>query len=104
MNKWMTLDELGVPSETWSRNAERCRGGQESCLRCGKPMDKEPFYASYTTKNFLIPADILDEYPNEGDPIPERFAALVEEYGPGLGCWPVGSDCAKKMAGYVKEN
>lgn len=44
---------------------------------------------------------VVNEYPTEGDPIPDRFAALVEEYGPGLGMWPVGSDCAKQMAGYV---
>ena len=98
---WTTLDELSVPSETWHRNAERCRNGEEACRSAGKPMKPEHFWASYTTRNFLIPADIVNEYPTEGDPIPDRFAALVEEYGPGLGMWPVGSDCAKQMAGYV---
>jgi len=91
---WRNDVDLGYDPEKYTANKDRCRGDQEPCVRCGKPVDG-PLYASYTTGGYWIPKELIDVYPTEGDAVPPEFQPLVDKYGYGLGVWPIGPDCAK---------
>lgn len=69
----------------------------------GPPLARLTVGVGHRRLDFLIPADMADNWPCEGDNVPPEWAAHVERYGASMGMYPLGPECAKHKAlrGYV---
>lgn len=72
-----------VRSAKYDDNVERHGDHSHTCFICGKPTGSRSF-VHYTTDGFLIPADM------DADDL--EFFDLESQ-----GCFPIGSECAKKI-------
>jgi hypothetical protein len=72
-----------IRSTKYDDNVERLGEHSDTCFVCGKRTAKNTF-VHFTTRGFLIPANIdesqLDQFNLESQ-----------------GCFPIGSECAKKV-------
>ena len=72
-----------IRSTKYYDNVERLGEHSNTCFVCGKQTAKNTF-VHYTVEGFLIPADI--------DETELEFRNLESQ-----GCFPIGSECAKKV-------
>lgn len=72
-----------IRSAKYYDNLERLGEHSNTCFVCGKQTAKNTF-VHYTVEGFLIPADI--------DETELEFRNLESQ-----GCFPIGSECAKKV-------
>lgn len=77
------IDLDSIRSSKYDENIERYGDDVNTCFICGKPTAKN-LYIHFSTAGFIVPADI--------DETELDFRNLESQ-----GCFPVGSECAKKI-------
>jgi hypothetical protein len=77
------MELIDIRSSKYEENLERYGDRDCTCIVCGKPTNQS-LYIECTTDMWIAPADITEE----------QLTALDME---SQGCFPIGSDCAKKV-------
>lgn len=87
MNKQLTTDDFltleDIQSVNYEDNIERYGDHSCTCIVCGKPTT-EHYHIELTTNSRIAPMGTSEE----------QLAALNME---SMGCFPIGTNCAKKI-------
>lgn len=91
MEKKLSVAEIkqivkGSPGNLFSRKVDENDVGENCCSYCAKKLGKKPRFVHITTDGNIVRNDITEEQ--------LKKAGLESQ-----GCFPIGSECIKKLLG-----